>query len=85
MSFWRHGFQRCYVIIGYCWTERHAAGRQEASGAKSQCGIEERNSGKCPGAGQMTAGGGRIDALLESVKCIKIVWPLFSSNSWSYS
>lgn len=44
------------IIIGYCWTEWYAAGRQEAPGAESQRGIQERHSGECPGAGQMTAG-----------------------------
>ena len=45
-----------FIISGYCWAERHAAGRQETPGAESQCGIQERHSGECPNAGQMTAG-----------------------------
>lgn len=56
------------VIIGYCWFERHAAGRQEASGAESQRGIKECNSGECPGAGPMAAEGGRMDAVVEILK-----------------
>lgn len=41
-------FLKLYCFAGYSWAERHAAGRQEAPGAKSKCGIQERHPGECP-------------------------------------
>lgn len=44
-------FLNLAVVVGYSWIEWYAAGRQEAPGAESQCGIQECHPGEYPNAG----------------------------------
>lgn len=56
------------VVPGHRRAERNAAGRQEAAGAESQRGIQERHPGECPGGGAAAAGA-RTPSLILLQSC----------------